>query len=292
MSDHDSPFELVTLRGGACSIRSKVHGETMHIGTGPTQEALELHVRQQRLVERVGEWSRPDPFVIWDIGLGPAGNAITAIEALRGAVSARGEAASVEIHSFEISTEVLEFALGHAAALGYLSGWEGVVARLLSEGIAHPVPGISWRLHRGDFSRAPISAPPPASVFFDPYSPARNPEMWSLETFRLIRHAVSASGAPDCVMTNYTRSTSVRVTMLLAGWRVGTGIPTGEKSETTIAANRPELLEKPLGGSWIARVRSSTNAMPIRGRNHERGPIDREDLALLERLDQFSGAGM
>jgi hypothetical protein len=32
--------------------------------------------------------------------------------------------------------------------------------------------------------------------------------------------------------------------------------------------------------------------MPIRGRNHERGPIDREDLALLERLDQFSGGGM
>jgi hypothetical protein len=112
--------------------------------------------------------------------------------------------------------------------------------------------------------------------------------MWSLETFRLIRQAVSASGAPDCVMTNYTRSTSVRVTMLLAGWHVGTGIPTGEKTETTIAANRPGLLEKPLDKVWLKRVRSSTNSSPLRGRNYERGPISPEDYALLAAHPQFA----
>ena len=275
-------FELVTLKGGERSIRSLVHGETMHIGSGPGQEALELHVRQQRLRERAGEWNRAEPFVIWDIGLGPAGNAITAIRELGDSTS------PVEIHSYEISTEVLEFALLHAQELDYLRGWEEVVARLLAEEVAFPKANIRWVLHRGDFSRMENPAPPPSVIFFDPYSPARNSEMWSLETFRRIWSAVSDPGAPACTMTNYTRSTSARVTMGLAGWFLGRGVPTGDKDETTIAANSLDLLEQPLGKEWLSRVHSSTNAAPLRGRNYERGPISPEDYALLLAHPQFA----
>lgn len=100
--------------------------------------------------------------------------------------------------------------------------------------------------------------------------------------------AASGEFAPECTMTNYTRSTSVRVTMLLAGWFVGTGVPTGEKEETTIAANRPGLLEKPLDHVWLSRVRSSTSASPLRGRNYERGPISPEDYARLIAHPQFA----
>lgn len=280
-----SSYELVTLKGGACSIRSTAHGETMHIGTDPRTESLELHVAQQDLAGRVAAWRDEAPFVIWDIGLGPAANAITAIETLK------ETGRSVEIHSFEIDTSVLEFAILHANALGYLAGWEKTVGSLLSEGMAHPAPGVTWKLHRGDFSRLSHDAPPPSAIFFDPYSPARNAEMWNLETFSRILSALAAPDAPDCTMTNYTRSTSVRVTMLLAGWFVGTGVATGEKEETTIAANRMGLLRKPLDEGWLSRVRSSTNSAPLRGRDHARGPISGEDYAGLVTHPQFAQAG-
>jgi len=279
-----SSYELVTLKGGARSIRSNAHGETMHIGTDPRTESLELHVGQQDLARRVAAWSDEAPFVIWDIGLGPAANAITAMEALK------GEGKCVEIHSFEIDTSVLEFALLHADALGYLAGWEGVIGSLLAEGVAHPSPGMTWRLHRGDFSRLAHDAPAPSAIFFDPYSPSRNAEMWNLETFGRILAPLSLPYAPDCTMTNYTRSTSVRVTMLLAGWFVGTGVATGEKEETTIAANRIGLLRKPLDAAWLSRVRSSTNSAPLRGRDHARGPISGEDYARLVSHPQFAQA--
>ena len=281
-------YELVTLRGGAHSIRSTAHGETMHIGTDPCTEAMELHVGQQRLAERVAACSESPPFVVWDIGLGPAANAMTAITAIKELNGVGMVAKSVEIHSYEIDTSVLEFSLLHAAALKYLAGWEATVGELLVSGVARPAPGMTWHLHRGDFSRSRPEAPSPSAIFFDPYSPARNAEMWSLETFRMIRDAVADPDAPHCTMTNYTRSTSVRVTMLLAGWFVGTGVPTGEKEETTIAANRPGLLEKPLDGAWLSRVRSSTNSSPLRGRNYERGPISPEDYARLITHPQFS----
>lgn len=89
------------------------------------------------------------------------------------------------------------------------------------------------------------------------------------------------------MLTNYTRSTSARVTMLMAGWFVGRGVPTGEKEETTVAANHMDLLKAPLDAAWLCRVRSSTNSSPLRGRDYGRDPISRKDYAMLAAHPQF-----
>lgn len=283
MSKDTHPFELVTLRGGGISIRSVAHGETMHVGTDPVTESRELHVRQQCLIERGRALPSGFPFVIWDVGLGPAANAVAVLEELD------GSGITAEIHSFEIDTTVLEFALRHAEELGYIKGYASAIEALLREGRCSPLPGISWVLHRGDFARStPASlAPPPQAILFDPYSQARNPEMWNLDVFKTMRSVIS----PDrpCLLTNYTRSTAVRVTMLLAGWHVGRGSATGDKEETTLAASHLSLLADPLGQKWLSRVRSSANSAPLRGRIHGREPISPEDYALLESLPQFAG---
>jgi len=279
--EHPPEFEIVTLKSGERSIRSVLHGETMHVGTGPRSEALALHIDQPQILRRLREWDSTAPFVIWDVGLGPAGNALTLLEALRGAEC------PVQIHSFEISTAILTFALQHAPELGYLAGWEDAVGELLRCGVATPLPHVRWHLHLGDFRESTLLAPPPASIFHDPYSPAKNPEMWSQETFRRMRARTDEAGAPPCLLTNYTRSTAIRVTLALAGWFVGTGVPTGEKTETTIAASRMELLEQPLGHDWLKRVRGSTNAAPFRDDLYAPGPITAADLKALESLPQF-----
>ena len=275
----DPLFELVTLRDGGKSIRSSVHGETMHIGTDPVTEASELHIRQQRICDRAPAWNGKHPFCIWDVGLGPAANAVASINALR------SSGAEGEIHSFEIDTSVLKFALRHSAELGYLEGWVSPVERLLTHGEAEPIPGVRWVLHRGDFSLMVPNAPPPAAILLDPYSPARNPEMWNLETFRKLLSCTREE--IPCLLTNYTRSTSMRVTMLLAGWFVGRGVPTGEKEETTVASNSMDLLEEPLDEVWFRRVRSSTNAAPLRGRLYRKDPISPEDYEYLSAHSQF-----
>jgi len=276
---NEGGFELVHLKSGQRSVRCRTHGETMHVGTGPSTEASELHIRQQRIVERAqAQAACGTPFVLWDVGIGPAGNALTALDALRGIT------APVEIHSFEISTDVLEFALQHADALGYMAGWESAIEQLLAEGLTNPLPHVRWQLHRGDYLAQLHNAPPPAAIFHDPYSPARNPEMWSLEVFQAARERV---GAGTCLLTNYTRSTAVRATLALAGWCVGFGVATGDKDQTTIAASRMDLLERPLGRDWLRRVRASTNAAPFRGGRYAPGPITDADFAALEALPQF-----
>jgi hypothetical protein len=75
----------------------------------------------------------------------------------------------------------------------------------------------------------------------------------------------------------------LRVTLLLAGFNVGAGHATGEKEETTIAANTSDLIDEPLNRQWLQRARRSTSAEPL----HE--PVYRQarlSLKTWERLQE------
>ncbi len=274
-------FELVRLGGGVMSLRERANGETFHPVIGPMAEARALHVAGSRLVERAAE--SDGPFVIWDVGLGAAANAIAALEALL--VEPRCAGKTIELHSFDRTTAPLHFAVRHAAELGYLAPHAATLHRLLAGGVAD-AGLVRWHLHVGDF-RIPFhegSPPAPHAIFFDPYSPQNNPTLWSLDAF----HELHARLSPDapCLLTSYTRSTAVRVTLLLAGFFVGRGCGIGEKDETTLAANDIELLAAPLDAAWLKRVRRSTHAAPLRD-VPEPGVISDAHFALLEQHPQF-----
>ncbi len=271
-------FDIITLKSGVRSLRCRESFETFHPVVGPMAEARTLHVGQQRLVERAQHRAR---FVVWDVGLGAAANAIAVVEAFAGW---RGPA-RVELHSFDETTAPLEFAVAHAEELGYLAGHRESIESLLAKGES---PGeVEWRLHRGDFRELIRTAvlPPPDAILYDPYSAKTNPGMWTLEHFQNVR-ARLADDVP-CLLTNYTMSTAVRVTLLLAGFFVGRGGGVGEKGETTVAANDRALLEAPLGRAWLERVRFSSAGAPLR-HGVESGAIAPPDWDALLRHPQFA----
>jgi hypothetical protein len=242
----EAPFELVSVPGGARSLRSREHGETFHPGIGPMEEARVLHVAQHGLEQRL-----EGAFVIWDVGLGAAANALAMIEALL--AIGRNEA-GVELRSFDQTLEPLRFALKHAEELGYPARWKPDIERLLLRGKVK-IGSVTWVLETGDFrERLKQSAgPAPRVVMFDPYSPAANPGMWTRQVFQAIREKADT----DCTLTTYSRSTVTRARLLLAGWCVGRGAPTGEKAETTVAATRIDRLREPLRRDWLERVKRS-----------------------------------
>jgi len=242
-------FELVTVPGGARSMRSREHGETFHPGIGPMEEARVLHVAQHGMRERAREGER---FVIWDVGLGAGANALAVIEEVSGITGG-----TFELWSFDETLEPLRFALKHAEELHYPARWAREIEELLTRGRVE-VGNVMWRVELGDFRERvnECDGAGPRAVLFDPYSPAANPGMWTREVFRAIRERADE----DCTLTSYSRSTVTRVNLLRAGWCVGRGSATGEKSETTVAATRLERLREPLGRDWLGRVARSTAA--------------------------------
>lgn len=281
----DHEFEIVTLKSGIKSLRSLVRKETFHPTTGPLGEANALHVHQQRLVERCLESKK---FILWDVGFGAAANGLAALFALKDCET------EIEFHSFDLTTKPIEFALEHAEDLDYVKDYEPLLQALLKEGSTQIRPRFSWHLHLGDFSQqvqphphAPRDAlaPAPHAIFYDPYSAASNPEMWTLEHFRNLY--LQLDPKQGCLLTNYTRSTAVRVALLLAGFYVGKGCIIGEKAETTVVSNQLELLEHPLDRSWLERVKNSTNAAPLRASAYTKSKISQMDFEQLQQSPQF-----
>ncbi len=285
-------FELVRLQSGGWSLRKTSNAETFHPVVGPVNEARILHVEQQRLLERAGNLG--SRMVVWDVGLGAAANALGVVGAFESCEGLPG----LDLHSFDWDRGPLEFALRYADELGYLKDYSAVLEELLEGAATYPEArpvefgGVRWWFHSGDFGALVrrTDLPAPDAILYDPYSPASNPDMWCVEHFKALRGQLSSSR--PCLWSNYTRSTSVRTGLLLAGFYVGIGRGVGEKDQTTVATNDPRLLEKPLDADWLRRVRASTRGAPLRvlpGGIVESGPIGAEDWNALLGHPQFSG---
>jgi tRNA U34 5-methylaminomethyl-2-thiouridine-forming methyltransferase MnmC len=145
-------------------------------------------------------------------------------------------------------------------------------------------------VHEADFPSLLKSSeaetwPKPHAIMFDAFSPARNPAMWALPVFQRLYELLDPNR--PCALPTYSRSTLLRVTLLLSGYYVGVGHPTGEKEETTIAANSMSLLREPLDKSWLQRVKRSNSAEPLWEPQYRQAPLRPETWERLVRHPQF-----
>ena len=304
-------YQLVQLLSGAYSVRSLAAAETFHPVVGPVAEAQALYVNQLQLRERLQKHT--GEFVLWDVGLGAAANTLTVLRATRDLAS------RLRIVSFDHTPEPLEFALQHTEALGYFGGYENHLQELLRARQVTFQDGpqaVHWEFRLGDFptllaqaverrlqaaaasSGKPLPpeggvpkravsefGAPPHAILFDAYSPARNPAMWTLPLFTNLFQLLDPQR--PCALPTYSRSTIMRVTLLLAGFYVGVGHATGEKTETTIAANTLELLAEPLDRRWLDRARRSHSAEPMREPVYQIAPLSPESWERLQAHPQF-----
>lgn len=281
-----SEHKLVQLPNGTWSLHCVDVAETYHPVVGPEIEGHILYAKQIHL-ERIN--SSPGPFVIWDVGLGAAANALAVIQ------EASLFTGKIAIYSFEHNLKPLQFALKHTEQLSYLSSFKDIVQQLLD---THKVSfqyeriSVSWEIIYGDFPLWLHSASSqmdkmlsPAAILYDAYSPKKNPDMYTLALFKELKSVLS-DNAP-CLLVSYSRATLLRSTLLLAGFYVGKGAATGEKEETTLASNTLSLIRTPLDHTWLARAQKSTSAEPIIQSVYHQRPLSEESRHQLSIHPQF-----
>jgi len=268
-------------------VQAVAEDEIFHPVVGPVAEAEALYVRQMELPLRIQ--TEPRPFVVWDIGLGAAGNVLTFLRATRDL------SCDLEIISFDRTLEPLRFAIEQADRLEYPQGYEKQLNQLCREHrsvISGISQNVTWRVCLGDFptlidTHQAHAWPKPNAIFFDPYSPAKNPAMWTQAVFTRLYELAAGKRA---ALATYSRSTMLRASLLLAGFFVGIGEATGEKEETTLAANAFELLAKPLDQAWLRRSRNSRSAQPLAGPAYCQAPLSPQTWQALSDHPQFRQA--
>jgi len=250
-------FEVVVTSMGVPSIRNKILNEIMHNPVGPEKEAKDLYVIPSRMQERLE--SGEGPLVIFDVGLGAAANALAAIECFFQAQTSR----SLHLISFERNLELLKFTLFHKNYFPLVLKHAELLETLL-ETRKVQVGKLTWELHEGLFANTLENATAnPEVIFYDPYSPKMNPEMWSLDAFLKLKKFLDRQPKLACQLLTYSQATPVRSALIGAGFFVGYGPSTGLKEETTHAATERDLLPLPLDQKWYRRWASSHRRYPI-----------------------------
>ena len=70
------------------------------------------------------------------------------------------------------------------------------------------------------------------AIFQDPFSPSKNPELWSKNYFEILKELLSETG----IITTYSSADHIRRAMIEAGLNIGRGPSVGKKREGTIAS--------------------------------------------------------
>jgi tRNA U34 5-methylaminomethyl-2-thiouridine-forming methyltransferase MnmC len=230
-------------------------------------QARERYVAPCRLGERAAEAGRT-VLRLLDIGTGLGLNLAAALEALA------GTRVRLEVLGLERDPSIFAAARALLAELPAASGLarlhSEVVERLLAATVA---PGRSVELPGGgrlelwlgdardELRRAPL-VPPFDAVFLDPFSPAREPELWE-EPFLF---EIARRMAPHAILSTYSSAFRVRSALARAGLRVGLGPRVGAKAEGTLASPSTDLPAFPERiRCRLERARGSGEAPPAAG---------------------------
>lgn len=283
-------FEVTRLKSGEATLRWVEGGETFHPDIGAEEEGRLMIVEQLQL-DRLFAGRSDSPLRVWDVGLGAAGNAA----AVLGAWKKQG-GRSLELVSFDNSMDPLRTAWeAHREDRTHFPWLERFpFGELLESGGTAFVERESraeWKLLLGDFAGWMREDPDPSLevpdfIIYDFFSPARNYSLWTLDHWRNLRRRLS--GDHDTRIVFHSRSTALRVTLLLAGFYVGRGAALGKKEETTLASTRMDggfpLLEQ----FWLDKVAKSSSSEPFVGLEYRASAISEIWLRQLLRHPQFA----
>lgn len=259
-------YEIHPAPQGFNSIRQISSGEVMHSVNPPEEEANRLYIEQSALAQRLRQTGENE-LVIWDVGLGAASNAMAALHCFEKEYVASPDAVvrPVRLVSFERDLDPLKLAAKNAHYFPHLR--HSAPHRLLANASwTHESGLFQWELHTGDFLEKFGATPVPHIIYYDPFSQKTDSPLWTTETFKKIAAYI---GDKSAELYTYSAATSVRVTMLTAGFHVAEGVGSGPKATTTVAFTHANgMNEHPapprlLGKEWLGRWSRSDSQYPV-----------------------------
>jgi tRNA U34 5-methylaminomethyl-2-thiouridine-forming methyltransferase MnmC len=223
---------------GSYTFFSTEFGETFHSVQGARTEAFQKFAQATHLNQKAHK-----PFVrLLDVCYGLGYNTAAALETLW----QNNPHCSIELYGLELDPTVPAGALTPEL----LADWSPPVQAVLQnlgQVYSHQDDRLSAQLLLGDARQTVQSLIHKGfkadAIFFDPFSPQRCPQLWSIEFFEAIAQCL----APDGTLATYSRSAAVRTALHSVGLCIGT-IATGntplhqEWSQGTVAAWHPENL--------------------------------------------------
>jgi tRNA U34 5-methylaminomethyl-2-thiouridine-forming methyltransferase MnmC len=203
---------------GSFTFFSEEFGETFHSQLGAKQEAFLKFAAATDLAEK----AKGDQIRLLDVCYGLGYNTAAALET----IWAIHPSCRIELYGLERDASVPQAAVEPPL----VNTWsETVQAVLKALAATHQCQSarLSATLLIGDARQTiqQLQGFQADAVFFDPFSPRRCPQLWTVEFFRAVAGCLAATGK----LATYSRSASVRSALKAAGFQIGT-IPLSHNS--------------------------------------------------------------
>lgn len=203
---------------GSFTFFSAEFGEAFHSRYGAKAEAFEKFAKATHLAEKAQRGS----LRLLDVCYGLGYNTAAALEV----IWTVNPDCYVEVVGLELDATVPLAAIAPVLLQQWSLGVQDVL-QAIAQTHHTKTPRLNARLLIGDARRtiqtlmeAKFQAD---AIFFDPFSPRRCPQLWTVDFFQCVSRCL----APTGILATYSRSASVRAAMLEAGLQIGT-IPLGE----------------------------------------------------------------
>lgn len=232
---------------GSVTLHDSSIMESMHSSSGAYEEAVLKHVRPSGVLTRQAE-----ALTVLDVGFGLGYNVL----ALAHELTCCGFGGSLEVHSLETSREYLAF----MRAIRFEDERDALYGHLM-EAYEHGscrCGNFFLTIHFND-ARASLEGLGNRRfdcVFHDPYSPSKNPELWTVQFFRRLNGMMKE----EAVLTTYSSALQVRLAMVKAGFFIGRGPSVGKKREGTVASRTRMPTAFP--GSYVSDLERDPKATP------------------------------
>jgi tRNA U34 5-methylaminomethyl-2-thiouridine-forming methyltransferase MnmC len=224
-------YQEVITDDGSVTLFSKIYGEACHSTSGAVLETKLHYIQGCQIQQKALEKN----ITILEVGFGVGIGFLETVKALK---------------SFPftfISTEIDENLILYMVEQNkILQGIERKTTPFLHYYLANE--NFTLMILVGNARETLVSFAKHFSLLFDciyqdAFSPKRNAILWTQEWFELL---YSLSGA-DCIMSTYSSSSSIRKSMLAAGWKLTKGDKFGPKRSSTRAVLKgesdPDILE-------------------------------------------------
>ncbi|OHD72061.1 MAG: hypothetical protein A2W19_03725, partial [Spirochaetes bacterium RBG_16_49_21] len=234
---------------GSYTLYAAAYDEHMHSLSGAYEEALLKHVYPSGVLN-----SPQKHLYVLDVGFGLGYN----ILALMAECAKRRYGGSLSIYSLEKERSLIT-ALNQISFNDERDELYSLIKRAYARGYAHG-DRVSIKIELGDARNTvqKLSGMLFDAVFIDPFSPSKNPELWSVEFLKELFHLTSDAG----ILTTYSSAPQIRRALLEAGFNIGRGPSVGGKREGTLASKGAGI--QPLDSGELKELRENLKSTPYR----------------------------
>lgn len=216
-------YKWVKTDDGSCTLHSEIFGEACHSTSGAKEETLLHYLDGCEVASRLLRYS---PFQILEVGFGLGLGFLTTLETL-------GTEHPWHFVSMEIDLDLVKWFLEENQHLLIIKNAKWISPQLVSS----KVDNLELTIIIGD-ARVELPRFLDGSmfefhaIFQDAFSPKRNPTLWTVEWFTLLKQYSHS----DCLLSTYSASSSIRKSLIESGWKVRKGHKFGPKRSSTRAA--------------------------------------------------------